>query len=78
MRTYERGVEGETLACGTGAVASASVLALAGQASLPLDVRTASGRVLRVAGTVEASAVRAASLIGEGRLIFRAILGEIA
>jgi len=78
MRTYERGVEGETLACGTGAVATASVLALAGHASLPLDVQTASGRVLRVSGTPTGPGVRGASLIGEGRLVFRAVLGEIS
>jgi diaminopimelate epimerase len=77
MRTYERGVEGETLACGTGAVATASVLALAGRASLPLDVRTASGRVLTVSGALAGSSVRGASLTGEGRLTYRAILGDI-
>ncbi len=77
MRTYERGVEAETLACGTGAVAAASVLALAGHARLPLEVRTASGQVLRVSGTHVGSGVHGASLTGEGRLIFRAILGDI-
>ncbi|MBI2401270.1 MAG: diaminopimelate epimerase [Gemmatimonadetes bacterium] len=77
MRTYERGVEGETLACGTGAVAAASVLALSGHASLPLEVQTASGRLLRVSGTPAGPEVRGASLIGEGRLVFRAILGDM-
>lgn len=77
MRTYERGVEGETLACGTGAVAAASVLALSGRARLPLEVQTASGRVLRVSGTQTPSGVHQVSLTGEGRLAFRAILGDI-
>jgi diaminopimelate epimerase len=77
MRTYERGVEGETLACGTGAVATAGVLALSGRAALPLEVQTASGRVLRVSGTLGGSSVLGASLVGEGRLICRAILGDI-
>jgi diaminopimelate epimerase len=76
MRTYERGVEGETLACGTGAVATASVLALSGEASLPLEIRTASGRVLCVSGQLAGREVRRATLSGEGRLVFRAVLGE--
>ncbi len=77
MRTYERGVEGETLACGTGAVAAASVLALSGHAGLPLQVRTASGRILSVSGTQEGQEVHRATLTGEGRLVFRAVLGDI-
>lgn len=77
MRTYERGVEGETLACGTGAVASASALALAGQAQFPLDVHTASGRLLSVRGQPDSSTIRQATLVGEGRLVFRAVLGDV-
>jgi len=77
MRTYERGVEGETLACGTGAVACASVLALGGHATLPLQVRTASGKVLSVSGAPTGSGVCGVSLAGEGRLLFRAILGDV-
>lgn len=78
MRTYERGVEGETLACGTGAVAAASVLALSGHASLPLEVRAASGRVLGVSGSLAGQEVRRATLIGEGRLVFRGVLGDVS
>ncbi len=78
MRTYERGVEGETLACGTGAVAVASVLALTGRAVLPVDVRTASGSLLGVSGDPQnGRQVRRAGLSGEGRLVFRAILGDL-
>ena len=77
MRTYERGVEGETLACGTGAVAVAGTLALLGRASLPLEIGTASGRVLCVSGTVKAGGVRQVKLVGEGRLVFRSVLGEL-
>ncbi|MGK2962613.1 MAG: diaminopimelate epimerase [Gemmatimonadaceae bacterium] len=48
IRTYERGVEGETLACGTGAVASGILLVEWGQAESPLKLRTRSGRLLEV------------------------------
>lgn len=38
LRTYERGVEDETLACGTGAVASAILMARLGKVSGPVEV----------------------------------------
>ncbi len=48
MRTYERGVENETLACGTGAVASAIIAHLRKGVRSPISVHTRSGEVLRV------------------------------
>jgi diaminopimelate epimerase len=48
LRTYERGVEAETLACGTGAVASAAIAALKGEARSPVAVRTRGGEILVV------------------------------
>lgn len=77
MRTYERGVEGETLACGTGAVATAAVLRDLGSADVPWSVRTASGCTLVVKGCAEADGLRRVQLVGEGRLVFRAVLGEL-
>ncbi len=48
IRTWERGVEGETLACGTGAVACALCARDLLGARLPLDLRVESGKILTV------------------------------
>ena len=48
VRTYERGVEGETMACGTGAVATALVVALLEQAKPPVTVITSGGEELTI------------------------------
>lgn len=48
IRTYERGVEDETLACGTGSVAGAILSFLRGSASSPVSVLTRGGEELTV------------------------------
>jgi len=48
VRTYERGVEGETMACGTGAVASALIVSLLEQAKPPVTVITSGGEKLTI------------------------------
>jgi len=48
IRTYERGVEDETLACGTGTTATAVVLGLLKQVESPVKIRTRSGDILTV------------------------------
>src|SRR5262249_49665462 len=76
MRTYERGVEAETLACGTGSVAVATVLAMTPGVSLPIALKTSSGRILEIGGTpVAPGAYKEVRLRGEGKLVFRAVLG---
>lgn len=78
MRTFERGVEGETLACGTGAVASALVLAVLGAAKPPVRLWTTSGLPLDVGFVPNGSKATALTLTGEGRLVFRGIVAEPA
>jgi len=45
QRTFERGVEGETLACGTGAVASSLISALLGKVDTPVRLRVLGGEL---------------------------------
>jgi diaminopimelate epimerase len=70
LRTYERGVEAETMACGTGTTGAAFALAARGLAQLPLRVRSWSGQVFSVAGEVKDGWARNPWLCGEGRLVF--------
>ncbi len=80
FRTYERGVETETLACGTGAVAVAAALRFVGGSSAgPVSLLTSSGRVLEVDGTTGPSGgLEKPTLTGEGRLVYSGELFDSA
>ena len=78
MRTYERGVEAETLACGSGAVAVAILLATWGEADPAEPIRIESRSGLPLSVRLQRSADRwLPSLSGEGRIVFRGSLGEL-
>lgn len=75
MRTYERGVEGETLACGTGAVAAACVLREWGQAELPVTLMTRTGLPLAIkASRGRGGRYEEVWLAGQALLVFRGVL----
>ena len=71
IRTYERGVEAETLACGSGIVASVSVSALSKKVSSPVSVTTRSGATLLVSFTLDGTEMRDVRLRGDARLVYR-------
>jgi diaminopimelate epimerase len=75
MRTYERGVEDETLACGTGAVAAACALADWGLAKLPITFWTRSARRLEIrARRTSGGLYDDVWLGGEARLVVRGVI----
>jgi diaminopimelate epimerase len=75
VRTYERGVEAETLACGTGMVACGLVAGLRGRVQAPVTVMPASGDRLEVdfRATGDGGATRV-TLLGPAVHVFRGTL----
>ena len=78
VRTWERGVEAETLSCGSGVVASALVAALRGHSELPVVCATKSGVDLTVNALAAGDLFRAITLSGDAREIFSGQLTEEA
>lgn len=72
VRTYERGVEGETLSCGSGIVASAVTSALFGKVKPPVSVLTRSGITLEVTFAIRDGHAEEVRLRGDARVIYRA------
>jgi len=70
IRTYERGVEDETLACGTGCIASAIVAAHLGLVKSPVHLLTKSGIVNTVHFTPGEGLPTNIQLEGEARIVF--------
>jgi diaminopimelate epimerase len=75
-RTYERGVEAETLACGTGSVATAILMQRWGMAKGPVVIQTRSGKELGVRFS-GADSAPSPSLTGEARVVYRGHFGEL-
>jgi len=78
MRTYERGVEDETLACGTGAVACAVTASARGMVRPPVEVKTRGGESLRVYFQKKGDAFEAVWLEGNTAIVYEGRLHEEA
>lgn len=74
VRTYERGVEDETLACGTGSVASALIAAEAEGMKSPITVETRSGESLKVYFDLVEGKFSNVYLEGRARMVFNGTL----
>jgi diaminopimelate epimerase len=78
IRTYERGVEDETLACGTGAVASALIAACKGFVLSPVEVRVKSGERLTIYFERTKDGFTNVYLEGNVRVVYQGSLWEEA
>ena len=74
LRTYERGVEDETLACGTGAVAAALISAALGKTRPPVAVHTRGGDTLTVGFYMSAMGFGDVTLSGNADIIYEGTL----
>ena len=74
VRTYERGVEDETLACGTGVVASALLTISCSTSRSPLYIKVRGGDGLTVNARIDGNTMSDVTLAGPAKEIFS---GEI-
>jgi diaminopimelate epimerase len=70
VRTYERGVEDETLACGTGVVASALIFATIEEANGPIGVLVRGGSELQVGFAKTETQFKNVTLTGPADFVF--------
>jgi diaminopimelate epimerase len=70
VRTYERGVEAETSACGTGVTACGLIAAKNGWTALPVRVHTLSGDTLIVDGKLTEAGACHVTLTGPAEHVF--------
>lgn len=71
IRTYERGVENETLACGTGAVASAILSAIKFEWHSPIEIFTKSKNKLIVHFNIAENNISDVALEGPAKVVFK-------
>ena len=69
IRSYERGVEGETLACGTGAISSAIIFYILKKQVKPVKVLTKSGEYLIVDFIISGKKIIGIKLTGKAERI---------
>lgn len=74
VRTFERGVEAETLACGSGVVATAVTACALGRVKAPVALETRSGQTLGVDFRFEGEVARDVTLAGDARVVYEGTL----
>lgn len=74
IRTYERGVEDETLACGTGSVASALLSSLRYGMKSPIKVQVQSGEFLQIGFERTENSFRHVTLQGSAVNVFNGVI----
>jgi len=78
VRTYERGVEDETLACGTGAIASALVASIRGMVASPVKLKTRGGEELTIHFQREGDSFNEVWLEGNTSIVYEGRLNQEA
>jgi len=76
LRTYERGVEAETLACGTGSIAAALIATAKNLVRSPVDVQTRSGETLTIFFVQRGEHFHEVYLEGDAKVVYEGLLWE--
>ncbi len=76
VRTYERGVEEETFACGSGATASAIISTVLHKTKPPVQVKTRGGDLL-INFTIDQDRIEHISLTGNAVIVYEGTLNEV-
>lgn len=76
IRTYERGVENETLACGTGSAASACLAAILGLVQPPVKMITKSGEILEIDFKIMGENITNLYLTGDVQVVYEGIMAR--
>ncbi|MBI5020989.1 MAG: diaminopimelate epimerase [Ignavibacteriales bacterium] len=74
IRTYERGVEAETFACGTGSIAAAIVYSLKNNIKPPIDVHTKSNEILTVNFEMKEDKFANIILTGSAKIVYSGVI----
>lgn len=75
VRTYERGIEGETMACGTGSTAVAIIGAITGKLTTPVEAQTRSKSKLTIDFSIsESGSIDNVTMKGPALFVYRGII----
>ncbi|MEW6620837.1 MAG: diaminopimelate epimerase [bacterium] len=77
IRTYERGVEDETLACGTGSAASACISSILELAKPPVKMITKSGEILEIDFEKDKEVITNLYLTGDVQIVYEGVIMEV-